>query len=69
MCSRCAQIFSDVHRCFQMITDVMIFSRYSIDVLLMFFRCSQEIFRTFPGCFQDALIRLVGLLEFDDHFK
>ena len=26
MCSRCAQMFSDVHRCFQMITDVYGFS-------------------------------------------
>ena len=26
MCLRCAQMFSDVHRCFQMITDVFEFS-------------------------------------------
>ena len=60
---RCSQMFSDEHRCF------WIFSRYSIDVLLMFSRCSQDVCRIFPGCFQDALMGLVGLVEFDDHFK
>ena len=66
MCSdvlRCSQMFSDDHRCF------WIFSRYSIDVLLMFSRCSQDICRIFPGCFHDALMGLVGLVDFDDHFK
>ena len=60
---RCSQMFSDDHRCF------WIFSRYSIDVLLMFSRCSQDVCRIFPGCFQDALMGLIGLVEFDDHFK
>ena len=66
MCSdvlRCSQIFSDDHRCF------WIFSRYSIDVLLMFSRCSQDVCRIFPGCFQNAPMGLVGLVEFVDHFK
>ena len=60
---RCSQMYSDDHRCF------WIFSRYSIDVLLMFSRCSQDVCRIFPGCFQDAPKGLVGLVEFDDHFK
>ena len=70
MCSdvlRCSQMFSDDHRCF------WIFSRYSIDALLMFSRCSLDVPRMFaeffPGCFQDAPMGLVGLVEFDDHFK
>ena len=70
MCSdvlRCSQMFSDDHRCF------WIFSRYSIDVLLMFSRCSLDVLRMFerifPGCFQDAPMGLVGLVEFDDNFK
>ena len=66
MCSdvlRCSLMFSDDHICF------WIFSRYSVDVLLMFSRCSQDVCRIFPGCFQDAPMGLVGLLEFDDHFK
>ena len=69
MCSdvlRCSQMFSDDHRCF------WIFSRYSIDVLLMFSRCSLDVLRMFerifPGCFQDAPMGL-GLVEFDDYFK
>ena len=33
-------------------------------------RCSQDVCRIFPGCFQDApIIGLVGLVEFDDHFN
>ena len=43
--------------------------RYFIDVLLMFSRCSQDVCRDFPGCFQDAPMGLIGLVEFDDHFK
>ena len=46
--------------------------RASPDVL----RCSQMfsddvqyVCRIFPGCFQDAPMGLVGLVEFDDHFK
>ena len=35
----------------------------------MFFRCFQGVCRIFPGCFQDAPMGLVGLVEFDDHFK
>ena len=58
MCLRCAQMFSDVHRCVQMITDVFwIFSWYSIDVILMFSRCSLDVqrilhdfSRMFSGC-------------------
>ena len=54
MCLRCAQMFSDVHRCVQMITDVFwIFSWYSIDVILMFSRCSLDLPRMFAGFFQD----------------
>ena len=60
---KCSQMFSDDHRCF------WIFSRYSIDVLLMFSRCSQDICRIFPGCFHDALMGVVGLVDFDEHFK
>ena len=70
MCSdvlRCSQMFLDDHRCF------WIFSRYSIDVLLMFSRCSLDVLRMFAGFFQDvfldASMGLVGLVEFDDHFK
>ena len=66
MCLRYAQMFSDVHRCFQMITDV---SGFSLDVFLMLSRCFQDICWIFPGCSQDAPIGLVGLVEFDDHFK
>ena len=63
MCSdvlRCSQMFLDDHRCF------WIFSRYSIDVLLMFSRCSQDVCKIFPGCCQDAPMGLVGLVELDD---
>ena len=71
---RCSQMLSDDQRCF------WIFSRYSVDVLLMFSRCSldvprmfagffQDVRRIFPECFQDALMGLAGLVEFDDHFK
>ena len=45
---RCSQMFSDDHRCF------WIFSRYSIDVLLMFSRCSLDVLRMFAGFFQDV---------------
>ena len=63
-------MFSDVHRFFQMITDIfIIFSRYSINVLFMLSRCSKDVCSIFPGCFQDALMGIVGLVEFDDHFK
>ena len=58
---RCSQMFSDDHRCF------WIFSRYSINVLLMFSRCSLDVLRIVPGCFQDAPMGPVGLVEFDDH--
>ena len=69
MCSdvlRCSHMFSDDYRC------LWFFSRYSIDVLLMFSRCllaAQDVCRIFPGCFQDAPMGLVDLVEFDDHFK
>ena len=33
----------------------------------MFSRCSQDVCRIFPGCFQDAPMGLVGLVELDDH--
>ena len=45
------------------------FKMFPLDVFNMFSRCSQEVFRIFPGCFQDAPMGLVGLVEFDDHFK
>jgi len=55
MCSRCAQMFWDVHRCSQMFSDdhrcFWIFSRYSVNVLLMFSRCSLEVLRMFAGFF------------------
>ena len=38
----------------------------------MFSRCSQDVCRIFPGCFQDALVTQVGLVclvEFDDHLN
>ena len=60
------EMFSDVYRCFQMITDVF---GFSLDVLLMFFRCSLDVPRMFAGFFQDAPTCVVGLVEFDDHFK
>ena len=70
MCLRCAQMFSDVHRCFGHDHRCFwIFSRYSVDVLLMLSRCSQDVWMIFLGCFQNAPMGLVGLVEFDDHFK
>ena len=51
MCSdvlRCSQMFSDDYRCF------WICSRYSIDVLLMFSKCSLDVPRMFAGFFQDV---------------
>ena len=60
---RCAPMVSDDHRCF------WIFSRYSIDVLLMLSRCFLDVPRMFAGCFQDAPMGLLGLVEFDDQFK
>ena len=61
---------SDVHRCFQMITDVFGFSLdIPPDVFEMFSIGSQDVCRIFPGCFQDAPMGLLGLVEFDDHFK
>ena len=59
MCSdvlRCSQMFSDDHRCF------LIFSRYSIDVLLVFFRCSLDFLRMFAGFFQDVFRMLRWVL-------
>lgn len=47
---RCSQMLSDDHRCF------WIFSRYSIDVLLMFSRCSLDVPRMFAGFFQEVFI-------------
>ena len=44
---RCSQMFSDDHRCF------WIFSRHSIDVLLMFSRCSLDVPRMIASFFQD----------------
>ena len=66
MCSdvlRCSQMFSDDHRCF------WIFSKYSINVLLMFSRCSQDVCKICPGYFQDAPMGLVDLVKFDDDCK
>ena len=60
---RCSQMFSDDHRCF------WIFSRYSINVHLIFSRYSQDVCRIFQGGFKDAPMGLVGLVEFDDPFK
>ena len=59
MCSdvlRCSHMFSDDHRCF------WIFSRYSIDVLLMFSRCSLDVLRMFAGFFQDVFRMLWWVL-------
>ena len=35
----------------------------------MFSRCFEDVCRIFPGCFQDALMGVVGLVEFDDFFQ
>ena len=35
----------------------------------MFSRCFQDVCMIFPGCFQDALMGLIGRVEFDDYFK
>ena len=51
MCSdvlRCSQMFSDDHICF------WIFSRYSINVLLMFPGCLQDFSRMSSGCFDGS---------------
>ena len=53
---RCSQMFSDDHRCF------WIFSRYSIDVLLMFSRCSLDVPGMFAGFFQDVFKMLRWVL-------
>ena len=45
---RYSQMFSDDHICF------WIFSRYSVDVLLMFSGCSLDVLRMFAGFFQDV---------------
>ena len=58
MGSRCAQMFSDVHRCFQMITDVF---GFSLDILKMSSWC-------FLGCSLDIPSMIAGFLQ-DDHFK
>ena len=49
---RCSQMFSDDHRCF------WIFSRYSIDALLMFI----DVLRMFAGFFQDVFRMLRWVL-------
>ena len=66
----------DVFRCSQLFSDVLrmpsIDQKYSIEILRFVqdvLRCSQDVCRIFPGCFQDAPMGLVGLVEFDDHFK
>ena len=41
----------------------------SVNVLLMFSGCSQDVCRIFPGCSQEAPMGLVSLVEFDDHFN
>ena len=59
MCSdvlRCSQMHSDDYRCF------WIFSRYSIDVLSMSFRCSLDVLRMFAGFFQDVFRMLRWVL-------
>ena len=53
---RCSQMFSDDHRCF------WIFSRYSVDVLLMFSGCSLDVLRMFAGFFQDVFRMLRWVL-------
>ena len=40
-----------------------------LDVQTRFRVCSLDVSRMFAGFFQDALIGLIGLVEFDDHFK
>ena len=48
-----------------------IFSKCSVDALLMFFRCSLDVLKMFAGFFhdgfKDAPMGLVGLQLFDDH--
>ena len=63
------KLFSFYFVLFITVRCLWIFPRYSIDAHLMFSRCSQDVCRIFPGCFQDAPMGLVGLVEFDDHFK
>ena len=50
------QMFSDDHSCF------WIFSRYSIDVLLMFSICSLDVPRMFVGFFHDVFRMLRWVL-------
>ena len=66
---RCSQLFSDVFSLVLTFMDNQLFSSYSIDVLSMFSRSSLDLLRIFPGCFHNAPMGLVGLVEFDDHFK
>ena len=40
----------------------------SVNVLLLFSGCSQDVCRIFPGCSQEDPMGLVSLVEFDDHF-
>ena len=59
MCSdvlRCSHMFSDDHRC------SWIFSRYSIDALLMFSRCSLDVLKMFVGFSQDVFRMLHWVL-------
>ena len=51
-------MLSDDHICF------WIFSRYSIDVLLVFFKCSLDVSRMFAGFFQDVFRMLSGAPKF-----
>ena len=53
---RCSQMYSDDHRCF------WIFSRYSIDVLLMFSRYSLDVLGRLAGFFQDVFRMLQMVL-------
>ena len=57
---RCSQMFSDDHRCF------WIFSRYSIDVLLMFSRCSLDVPRMIAGFFSGWSFQMKDPKELDD---
>ena len=68
MGSRCAQMFSDVHRCFQMIS-FWIFSRYSIVALLMFSKCSLDVLRIFAGFFQDVFRMLRWVFFYINVFR
>ena len=51
MCLRCAQMFPEVHRCFQMTF---------LDFVYIFYRCPHDVFWMFSGYLQDFSRRFSG---------